>query len=99
MNLSNIDQARTVRNQTSFSFVCGSDSAGINILLSLLPGLRDSPVFDLTFSQFKYFLISRRLSDDHSVYHVSPAAFASYTMITVIRKRKWMSSFSNNGHL
>jgi len=74
--------------------------AGIlNILLSLIGNLRNS-VSDLTFSQFIYFLISRTLFPTTIQFITSLLLLsASYTMITVIRKKKDEVRFSDIGHL
>ncbi|EGD37711.1 brp/Blh family beta-carotene 15,15'-monooxygenase [Streptococcus sanguinis SK150] len=103
MNLSNIRaQARTVRSQTRgiFLLFAAPTLAGIlNILLSLIGNLRDS-VSDLTFSQFIYFLISRTLFPTTIQFITSLLLLsASYTMITVIRKKKDEVRFSDIGHL
>ena len=103
MNLSNIRaQARTVRNQTRgiFLLFAAPTLAGIlNILLSLIGNLRNS-VSDLTFSQFIYFLISRTLFPTTIQFITSLLLLsASYTMITVIRKKKDEVRFSDIGHL
>ena len=103
MNLSNIRaQARTVRSQTRgiFLLFAAPTLAGIlNILLSLIGNLRDS-VSDLTFSQFIYFLISRTLFPMTIQFITSLLLLsASYTMITVIRKKKDEVRFSDIGHL
>ena len=103
MNLSHIRaQARTVRSQTRgiFLLFAAPTLAGIlNILLSLIGNLRDS-VSDLTFSQFIYFLISRALFPTTIQFITSLLLLsASYTMITVIRKKKDEVRFSDIGHL
>ena len=103
MDLSNIRaQARTVRSQTRgiFLLFAAPTFAGIlNILLSLIGNLRDS-VSDLTFSQFIYFLISRTLFPTTIQFITSLLLLsASYTMITVIRKKKDEVRFSDIGHL
>ena len=103
MNLSHIRaQARTVRSQTRgiFLLFAAPTLAGIlNILLSLIGNLRDS-VSDLTFSQFIYFLISRPLFPTTIQFITSLLLLsASYTMITVIRKKKNEVRFSDIGHL
>ena len=103
MNLSNIRaQARTVRSQTRgiFLLFAAPTLAGIlNILLSLIGNLRNS-VSDLTFSQFIYFLISRTLFPTTIQFITSLLLLsASYTMITVIRKKKDEVRFSDIGHL
>ena len=103
MNLSHIRaQARTVRSQTRgiFLLFAAPTLAGIlNILLSLIGNLRDS-VSDLTFSQFIYFLISRTLFPTTIQFITSLLLLsASYTMITVIRKKKDEVRFSDIGHL
>ena len=103
MNLSNIRaQARTVRSQTRgiFLLFAAPTLAGIlNILLSLIGNLRDS-VSDLTFSQFIYFLISRTHFPTTIQFITSLLLLsASYTMITVIRKKKDEVRFSDIGHL
>lgn len=103
MNLSNIRaQARTVRSQTSgiFLLFAAPTLAGIlNILLSLIGNLRDS-VSDLTFSKFIYFLISRTLFPTTIQFITSLLLLsASYTMISVIRKKKNEVRFSDIGHL
>ena len=103
MNLSNIRaQARTIRSQTNgiFLLFAAPTLAGIlNILLSLIGNLRGS-VSDLTFSQFIYFLISRTLFPTTIQFITSLLLLsASYTMISVIRKKKDEVRFSDIGHL
>ena len=103
MNLSNIRaQARAIRSQTNgiFLLFAAPTLAGIlNILLSLIGNLRNS-VSDLTFSQFIYFLISRTLFPTTIQFITSLLLLsASYTMITVIRKKKDEVRFSDIGHL
>ena len=103
MNLSNIRaQARAIRSQTNgiFLLFAAPTLAGIlNILLSLIGNLRNS-VSDLTFSQFIYFLISRTLFPPTIQFITSLLLLsASYTMITVIRKKKDEVRFSDIGHL
>ena len=103
MNLSNIRaQARTIRSQTNgiFLLFAAPTLAGIlNILLSLIGNLRGS-VSDLTFSQFIYFLISRTLFPTTIQFITSLLLLsASYTMITVIRKKKDEVRFSDIGNL
>ena len=103
MNLSNIRaQARTVRSQTRgiFLLFAAPTLAGIlNILLSLIGNLRDS-VSDLTFRQFIYLLVSKNLFPTTIQFITTLLLIsASYTMITVIRKKKDEVRFSDIGHL
>ena len=103
MNLSNIRaQARTVRSQTRgifLLFAAPTLVSILSILLSLNDNLRDS-IPSLTFSQSIYLLISKNLFPTTIQFITSLLLLsASYTMITVIRKKKDEVRFSDIGHL
>ena len=103
MNLSNIRaQARTVRSQTRgifLLFAAPTLVSILSILLSLNDNLRDS-IPSLTFSQSIYLLISKNLFPTTIQFITTLLLIsASYTMITVIRKKKDEVRFSDIGHL
>jgi len=103
MNLSNIRaQARTVRSQTRgifLLFAAPTLVSILSILLSLYDNLRDS-IPSLTFGQFIYLLVSKNLFPTTIQFITSLLLLsASYTMITVIRKKKNEVRFSDIGHL
>ena len=103
MNLSNIRaQARTVRSQTRgifLLFAAPTLVSILSILLSLKDNLRDS-IPSLTFSQSIYLLISKNLFPTTIQFILTLLLLsASYTMITVIRKKKDEVRFSDIGHL
>ena len=103
MKLSNIRaQARTVRSQTRGIFLLFATPTLVSILsilLSLNDNLRDS-IPSLTFSQSIYLLISKNLFPTTIQFITSLLLLsASYTMITVIRKKKDEVRFSDIGHL
>lgn len=103
MNLSHIRaQARTVRSQTRgifLLFAAPTLVSILSILLSLNDNLRDS-IPSLTFSQSIYLLISKNLFPTTIQFITSLLLLsASYTMITVIRKKKDEVRFSDIGHL
>ena len=103
MNLSHIRaQARTVRSQTRGIFLLFATPTLVSILsilLSLNDNLRDS-IPSLTFSQSIYLLISKNLFPTTIQFITSLLLLsASYTMITVIRKKKDEVRFSDIGHL
>lgn len=103
MNLSNIRaQARTVRSQTRgifLLFAAPTLVSILSILLSLKDNLRDS-IPSLTFSQSIYLLISKNLFPTTIQFILTLLLLsASYTMITVIRKKKNEVRFSDIGHL
>ena len=103
MNLSNIRaQARTVRSQTRGIFLLFATPTLVSILsilLSLDDNLRDS-IPSLTFSQSIYLLISKNLFPTTIQFILTLLLLsASYTMITVIRKKKNEVRFSDIGHL
>ncbi|EGD28431.1 integral membrane protein [Streptococcus sanguinis SK72] len=103
MNLSNIRaQARTVRSQTRgifLLFAAPTLVSILSILLSLYDNLRDS-IPSLTFGQFIYLLVSKNLFQTTIQFITSLLLLsASYTMITVIRKKKDEVRFSDIGHL
>ena len=103
MNLSHIRaQARTVRSQTRgifLLFAAPTLVSILSILLSLNDNLRDS-IPNLTFSQSIYLLISKNLFPTTIQFITTLLLIsASYTMITVIRKKKDEVRFSDIGHL
>ena len=103
MNLSNIRaQARTVRSQTRgifLLFAAPTLVSILSILLSLNDNLRDS-IPSLSFRQFIYLLVSKNLFPTTIQFITTLLLIsASYTMITVIRKKKDEVRFSDIGHL
>ena len=103
MNLSNIRaQARTVRSQTRgifLLFAAPTLVSILSILLSLNDNLRDS-IPNLSFRQFIYLLVSKNLFPTTIQFITTLLLIsASYTMITVIRKKKDEVRFSDIGHL
>lgn len=103
MNLSNIRaQARTVRSQTRgifLLFAAPTLVSTLSILLSLYDNLRDS-IPSLTFGQFIYLLVSKNLFPTTIQFILTLLLLsASYTMISVIRKKKDDVRFSDIGHL
>ena len=103
MNLSHIRaQARTVRSQTRgifLLFAAPTLVSILSILLSLNDNLRDS-IPSLSFRQFIYLLVSKNLFPTTIQFITTLLLIsASYTMITVIRKKKDEVRFSDIGHL
>ena len=103
MNLSNIRaQARTVRSQTRgifLLFAAPTLVSILSILLSLNDNLRDS-IPSLSFRHFIYLLVSKNLFPTTIQFITTLLLIsASYTMITVIRKKKDEVRFSDIGHL
>ncbi|WP_311154374.1 DUF975 family protein [uncultured Streptococcus sp.] len=103
MNLSNIRaQARTIRSQTRgifLLFAAPTLVSTLSILLSLYDNLRNS-IPNLSFRQFIYLLVSKNLFPTTIQFITTLLLIsASYTMITVIRKKKDEVRFSDIGHL
>lgn len=103
MNLSNIRaQARTVRSQTRgifLLFAAPTLVSTLSILLSLYDNLRNS-IPNLSFRHFIYLLVSKNLFPTTIQFITTLLLIsASYTMITVIRKKKDEVRFSDIGHL
>ena len=103
MNLSNIRaQARAIRSQTRgifLLFAAPTLVSTLSILLSLYDNLRNS-IPNLSFRQFIYLLVSKNLFPTTIQFITTLLLIsASYTMITVIRKKKDEVRFSDIGHL